>query len=162
MQIDFHGYCLVEVWQKTTKEERVEVIRFWLTEEAITDEEEARQRVHQLVTLVRDPSGAIAGVSTAYIDGLGKDNTPHYFYRMFISPKNRRPILMIRMIDFSREILKQRTPVGSGIAAGMVIVTENPKAMNPGSRRMLDRHGYRLLGQNNAGQDVWRVGFFDN
>jgi hypothetical protein len=161
MELDFHGYRIIEVWQKTTAEQRDEAARFWLSEGAMNDEDQAMQRTRQLVTLVRDSSGALAGVSTAYLAVLGEIETPHYFYRMFISAGNRRSLLMIRVAQFSQDVLKQSTQEGFELPSGMVIVTENPKIMRPGAQRLLHRHGYRLLGQNGSGQDVWRVGFFD-
>ena len=160
MELDFYGYRIIDVWKKTTAEQREEAAYFWLNEGAIHHKSQALQRTNQLVTLVRDSSGFLVGVSTAYLAVLGKVKTPHYFYRMFISPGNRRSMLMIRVVQFSKEVLKQYTQEGVELPSGMVIVTENPKIMRPGARRLLRRYGYHLLGKNGRGQDVWRTGFF--
>ncbi len=159
MELDFHGYHLLEVWQKTTPDQCEEVSRFWLKEGALHNANQARERTQQLVTLVRDLSGALAGVSTAYVAGLGNTEIPHYFFRMFINTQNRRHMLAIRVALFSRDILKKRTPAQAGSPAGIVHVNENPKLMRPGIKRKFIQHGYHLLGKSTAGHEVWRFGF---
>lgn len=79
-ELDYRGYRIIDVWQKTTAEQRNEAARFWLVEGALHDERQAMQRSRQLVTMVRDPSGTLAGVSTAYLGLMGKIERPHYFY----------------------------------------------------------------------------------
>lgn len=162
MKLDFHGYRINEVWERTTVELRREVSDFWIREGALTDAEQARERSWQLAAIVRGQGREVIGVSTVYRDVLGRDAVPHYFYRMFIAAPHRRPILMVRVLDFTRDALKKAAPIDPAYPAGMVFVTENRKIMRPGARRMLQRHGYIFLGQTGEGLDVWRAGFHDN
>lgn len=150
---------MTAVWQRLTEQERQEAVRFWLAHNALPDVDQAWRRTAQLVTMVRSPTGSLVGVSTVYPDGLGPRRVPHYFYRMFISPPHRRAMLMIQVLDFTLNVLQRCTPKDGTMPAGLVIVTENRKLMRPGMRRLLSRHGYRLLGQDDSGQDVWRAGF---
>src|SRR5262245_30687250 len=62
--VHFHDYLLENVYLRTTEAERSEIIALWRDEEALDDQAEAKRRSQEVVFLVRNASGELAGVST--------------------------------------------------------------------------------------------------
>src|SRR5690348_11934646 len=67
-----------------TDERAEEIVAFW-TREGALDEAAARERLREVVCVVRDRSGAIAGVNSVYaakLDAVG--GRPFWVYRSFL------------------------------------------------------------------------------
>jgi hypothetical protein len=78
---------------------------------------------------------------------------------MFIQPPDRVPGMMRVMTLWAFEVLRDAAMPNR--PAGMVIMTENPKLMRRGMRAMIERGGWRHLGQSRQRQDVWLRRFPD-
>ncbi len=156
----FRHYRLESVYLDTTAGQRAAISGFWLRERAIADPREAERRAGEVVLVVRrDDSGELAGVSTVALRRLG-DGRPVYAYRMFLREQDRVPYLMLTVVLATRDFLRGfRHPQAQPV--GMLHVNENPKLMRSGVRRFFQRHGYRYLGQNRRGQDLWLAEFGD-
>ena len=105
----------------------------------------------------REDSGELAGVSSVSLARTA-DGRVYYAYRMFLRPADRVPYLMWAVIAATRDFLQgyahpQARPLG------LLHINENPKLMRPGTRRFFLRHGYRYLGANGLGQDLWLAEF---
>jgi peroxiredoxin len=155
--IRFKDYLLQNVYLRTTRAERSEIIRLWHEEEAINDPAEAKQRAAEAVFLVRTASGELAGLSTV---GLvrARDGRTFYAYQMFLRKQDRVSYLMLAVVLATRDFLSTfRHPTSQ--PAGMVHVNENTKLMRPGLRKLFERHGYSYWGVTAEGEDVWAVEF---
>ena len=87
-----------------------------------------------------------------------RDDQVVYAYRMFLREQDRVPYLMNAVIARTRDFLRDfKHPKANPV--GVLHVNENPKLMRPGVRRLFERHGYRYLGQNRKGQDMWLTEF---
>ena len=156
LEIDYHGYRLINVYQRITPEQCEEVIRFWQKNNAISDLDELQRRTSQVVFMVRDPQEQVCGISTVYIQNLTPGN-PYYFYRMFIQPMDRISGMMRVITESTRHYLHHATLPNKPL--GMIIVTENQKLMREGMKRMFTRHNYEYMGLSPKGLDMWRVNF---
>jgi hypothetical protein len=158
MSLRCKNYRLENVYLKATAEQRARLSAFWLRERAIADPWEAERRAHEAAFLVyRDDTRELAGVSSVGLKRLEEGRT-YYDYRMFLRERDRVPYLMWTVTDASRDFLREfKHPKTE--SKGMLIAAENPKLMRPGMRRSFQRHGYRYLGQNRKGQDLWLAEF---
>jgi hypothetical protein len=158
MMITFHDYRLEAVYLAVGDAEREEIIRFWREQRAVLNPAEAERRSRQVVFMVRNGAGELAGLSSVGLARLPDENRPYYAYRLFLRPQDRVPYLMWAVTDATRDFLRdfdhpQIRP------AGIFIVTENPKLMRVGMRRSFERHGYRYRGRTRKGLDVWVAEF---
>jgi hypothetical protein len=129
------------------------VVAFWLHHRALPDEASARVRVAQLVYVIYAPNGDIAGVSTAYTGQAPNLGGEFYFYRMFIRPEDRVPIMMRRVTEMTFDVLRERTPAEG--PKGVVVVAENRKLHRPAAERQLQRAGWQKIGLDARQQPVW-------
>jgi len=143
------------IYQKLSSTEAKNIKQFWLDSGAISDLNIIRERLSQVVLVVKNKENKIIGISSVYA-GLLQDK-PYFFYRMFIDPNYRNTRLMAVMtmqtwLDLSRR--KNFSPIG------MAIITENPKLQRSGFRKYFKRVlGFQYLGQNEIQQDIWFLNF---
>lgn len=147
------NYRFEAVFPTPSVEIAEQVIAFWLRERALPNEAAARQRVAQLVYVIRTPDGEIAGVSTAYTGPAPKLGGEYYFYRMFIRPQDRVPIMMRRVTEMTFEVLEAHTRTGG--PQGLIAVAENPKLRRPAAERQFERAGWHKIGLDARQQPVW-------
>lgn len=153
----YHGYRLYLVHGQTTPDLRREIVEFWQRNNALRAEQEIAQRANQVVFVIRNTTSEIVGVSTAYIGDFLQAGSRYYFYRMFIRPDDRVPGMMRFITLRTRDALQAEYAPGQPL--GMVIVTENPKLMRPGMKRMFARNGFKYLGRGPRGNDLWLSAF---
>jgi hypothetical protein len=156
-QLRFHDYLLENVYLRTTRAERSEIIALWRDEDALDDHADAKRRSREAVFLVRNASGELAGVSTVGFVRI-KDGRIFYNYRMFLRTRDRVPNLMTGVVLASREFLRtfQHPELQPD---GLLHINENPKLMRPGARRVFERIGYRYWGKTSQDEDVWAMEF---
>lgn len=152
------GYRVETVYGRMTHPLAREIIRFWLEQKAIGSIDEARRRVTQVVDILRNPKGEIAGLHSVYPGPYRKQQDIYLFYRLYIRPDDRRPGVPRFMTQRVAEILLNRPGVRKGIK-GLIVVTENPKLTRQGARRQLNRIGFEYDGRGPKGHDVWRMDF---
>jgi hypothetical protein len=158
MIMTFHDYRLEAVYLAVSDVQREEIIRFWREQGAVLNLREAERRSREVVFMVRNGAGDLAGLCTVGLARLPGETRPYYAYRMFLRQQDRVPYLMRTVTYATWEFLRDFDHP-QGRRAGMLIVTENPKLMRPGIRRYLERHGYRYRGRNRKGLDVWVAEF---
>lgn len=155
--LKFKDYRLENVYLCASAAQRDEVMALWQAHGAVPDPSERARRSHEVVFMTRNPAGELAGVSTVGLTRLG-DGRVFYAYRMFLRPQDRAPYLMWAVTDGTRDFLRN-FPHPQARAAGMLIITENPKLMRPGMKRSFQRHGYDWRGKTAFGLDIWTVEF---
>jgi hypothetical protein len=152
MDLRFKGYRLENVYLRSTDMQRGEILDLWYQHRAVPDPSERARRSHEAVYMVRDAAGELAGLSTVGPAPLA-DGRIFYNYRMFLRPKDRVPYLMWAVTDGTRDFLRDFAHPQFQ-AAGLLIVTENPKLMRPGMRRSFRQHGYDYRGKTALGLDL--------
>lgn len=155
----FRDYTLENVYLRVTERQRGEIVRFWREQGAVPDPAERARRSDEVVLMVRNAAGELAGLSTVELKREA-DGRIFFAYRMFLRRKDRVPYLMWAVTDGTFDSLK-RLPHPRASAAGMMIVTENPKLMRPGMKRDFQRHGYAYQGKTDQGLDIWVSNFGD-
>jgi hypothetical protein len=151
-------YRVDTVFGQMTPPLRGELVQFWLDEGALPDANSAWARTDQAVCIARDAAETIASVNTVRLAPLQGPDDLHYFYRMFTRPRDRRLELVIGMVRACRNIL-EASPLRDTRACGFVVVSENPKLQGLAGHRLLSSKGWKLVGKNVRGLDVWRRPF---
>ncbi|MDP5238955.1 hypothetical protein Q9Q94_05405 [Uliginosibacterium sp. 31-16] len=128
---------------------------FWLANGAISDSAEALRRASEVVIVARTPAGEIVGVNSVYPGRFSDSAQNYHFYRLFIRSSDRVRGLGSRMTRAAADCLRQRQ---DGMA-GMALITENPKLMERGGQRLLQRLGWEYAGRGLLGRDVWKIDF---
>jgi hypothetical protein len=158
-EVRFKDYLLEDVYLRVTECQRAEILALWRDEEAEVDSAQAERTSREAVYLVRARSGELAGVSAVALVRL-KDGRRFYSFTLLLRKRHRVRYLMIAVTDATRDFLRGfQHPVAQ--PAGMLSISENPKLMRPGVRKLLARHGYQYRGQTSSGQDVWVTEFGD-
>ncbi|OOZ39147.1 hypothetical protein BOW53_12660 [Solemya pervernicosa gill symbiont] len=156
MELSFNDYTISTVYGSVDNTLRGEIIDFWSRNNAIGNPLETERRVQEVVCIARNPQGELAGLSTVYPGKLNGDNN-YFFYRMFIQPTDRIPNMMRIITRTTRDYLNsaeiQNKP------QGIAIVTENPKLMRKGMKKMFTEIGYHYLGKGPKGNDIWTFDF---
>lgn len=153
----YNKYTITNVYGTITADQQQRVLDFWRRNNAIGNPQEAQKRVHQVVLVAENTDNQVVGVSTVYIQQYQGNMKFYYFYRMFIQPVDRVYGMMEFMTQLTHESLK---PVSiPNKPEGMVVITENPKLMRKGMRRMLAKSGLEYVGKDKQQQDIWYWGF---
>ncbi len=137
---------------------RQEVAAFWLRQGAIADAREAHRRADELVCVARNRQGEVIGVNTAYVAALGGGAERWFHYRMFVRPQDRRLALSCALVRAAVTALRAGRHALPGIR-GVALVTENPKLMRAGGRRLLAGLGWQSAGKGPHGRDLWLIAF---
>jgi hypothetical protein len=157
LNLSFKDYLLENVYLHTTESQRAEIVALWQTEGAGIKGDDADRSSYEAVFLIRTQWGELAGVATVALVRLKKGGR-FYSYSMFLRKRDRVSYLMLTTLNATRDFLRNfKHPVSQPV--GMLSVSENPKLMRPGARKILARHGYKLFGQTARGEDVWLADF---
>lgn len=158
MELEYNDYRLQSVYKKVDASLKKEIIDLWVVNGAMPLAE-AERRFEEVVFTIRNPAGALAGVSTVFLHKLIAEEPPFYFMRMFIRPEDRGSLGLYRLVSRkTREYLKSfEQPYCA--AKGVIIIIENPKFLRKGNSRMLGRNGWNYYGLGPRGKQVWYDSF---
>lgn len=161
-------YRLQPVWPTPTAAVQQEVVRCWLTEGALPDRTTAEARAPQLLVVARDPTGEIAGVSTAiraFVPQLGFEC---FFYRTFVGRAHRVQGLQSRqlgkqILQHSHRLLNERFQQGiDPEVLGIYLEIENPVVMHVRNDAVWQDDGMNAVyvGRTSDGRHM-RIWYFD-
>jgi len=153
----YKDYQLLDVYQCASRKQQQQIVKLWRDNEILPPGQDPGQRVNEVAIAVVDASERVVGVSTVYIEHRPLLDEFAFMFRMFIQPTDRIPGMMIAVVNYTFDVLQLHS--GGSDAVSMMIVSDNPKLMRPGTRRQLGRMGFTLLGQEVRGRDVWRRQF---
>lgn len=154
MEEEYNGYRLTSVYKRIDSTLRDEIIALWADNGAIPLAE-AERRVQEVVFIIRNQEGRLAGVSTVYLQKFMAEETPFYFMRMFIRPEDRGLIGLYRIASQkTREFLKTFKQPGCK-PKGVIIIIENPKFLRKGNKKSLEERGWKYFGQGPMGNHIW-------
>lgn len=153
----YNKYFISNIYGAGNPDQNKRILEFWRQNNAVANQQEALQRVKQVVLIAEDENNQIVGLTTVYPNTFIVNMKPFLYYRMFIQPNDRVYGMMEYMTQMTHEALKNMDIPNK--PDGMVIITENIKLMRKGMKRMLGRSGLEYIGINNSNQDVWYWGF---
>lgn len=117
----------IEVVRRRTETVADELVAFW-TRQGALDEAAARQRLADVVCVVRDPAGNIAGVNSVYADRLPLiANRRFWIYRRFAPDVGDD--IETSMLNAAFEVLEQEAQTGNGGPVGLCILVTDPEMM---------------------------------
>jgi hypothetical protein len=151
-------HAITPVFGAVTEELQREVVAFWYEHGAIRNSLAARQRASQLLCVARNGAGELVGVTTAYLAGLPDREGRYFFCRMFIRPRSRLLHLANALARAGVDTLRTHRHREAGVR-GAALVAENPKFRLAGGRRFLANMGWRPIGKDPRGLDLWTIEF---
>lgn len=127
-----------------------EIAGFWLLNGAITNPSEIRRRLDEVALVLRDPASAIIGVASTYAYASSEPGVS-VGLRVFFDPAWRSLPLLLLLADSALGPLSERitTPVN------LMFYAENQKLTGKGTRRWLERRGWRRVSSDEAEKDEW-------
>jgi hypothetical protein len=153
------AFRYVAHWQTDLPDEGEAVLAFWRDEDAIGDENQARQRLKEIVLHARDESDEIAGVCTAVPITLPRLAQPMYYYRCFIGKKWRTSRLVLLLVKRAFELLEGYARKNGYPCIGMVIELENARFAEAGRDPVWPDIDFVYIGKSQRGHDL-RVRYF--
>lgn len=156
------GFRFIADWQDLSDADANSVLDFWHREHANVEGAVATRRVHQVVTRVLAPDGAIAAVSTAGVRTIPRLGQPMYYYRCFVGAAWRGHALMRPLIHHTYVQLDAWSRAHGFPCIGLLLELENA-----GFKRTLQRAywpmtpglGFSFIGRSAKGLDL-RVCYF--
>ena len=137
-----------------------DVLEFWQREGAVP-ESEAHRRVHEVHLVGRDADGALAGVSTTYLQRNPQLGLDLWYYRAFVSPKHRKANLGFLFVIQGKQLLAERFADGTDRrGAGVLYEIENEGVKRRFNKGRWPLTGFTFIGENAKGDHV-RLVYFD-
>ncbi len=159
LENSFRGYIFENVYHNMPIKTREEIIRFWLNQKVLK-EEEANRRVDEVAFVIRSKStGDIAGVNTVYVKESEELKGRYYFYRIFIHPEHRGSFKMIEFVTYQTFLFLKKYKTDDPKPEGLVMVIENPKFYGKRARKWLSRLGLIYHGDDFLGREIWYIPF---
>ena len=146
-------------WQTDLPDEGEAVLQFWLKEKAIGDENQARQRLKEIVLHARDADGEMAGVCTAATVTLPRLGQPMYYYRCYIAPRWRKSRLILYMFKRAFELLEGHAKRNDYPCIGVLTELENTRFTEMGQIPVWPDINLTYIGKSQRGHDL-RVRYF--
>jgi hypothetical protein len=146
-------------WQTDLPDEGEAVLAFWRKENAIGDENQAKQRLKEIVLQARDESDEIAGVCTAVPVTLPRLGQPMYYYRCFIAPRWRKSRLILYLFKRAFELLEGHAVRNDYPCIGLLSELENSRFAQMGRIPVWPDIDFVYIGKSQRGHDL-RVRYF--
>ena len=154
-------YYLERVWEKNNTEVDEEIIRFWLSEKVLS-EQQARQRVKQVFFLARDPGKNIIGINTVYKQYNNQLENYFYYYRTYVTPRARKLQIVSEMLLQTKDYLESNfVDEVDTEAIGMMLEVENEEIKKRLNQAIWPVSNFVYIGKNQRG-DHLRVYYFKN
>lgn len=154
-------YYLENIWLNKDSEVKEEIIRFWLSEQVLS-EEQANWRVNQVFLLARDPDTKIVGVNTVYKQYNKQLENLFYYYRTYVTPRARKLQMTAEMLLAARDYLEARFIDKTDTKAiGMLLEIENEAIKKRLNEAIWPVSNFVYIGKNQRG-DHLRVYYFKN
>ncbi|WP_424963264.1 hypothetical protein [Ekhidna sp.] len=147
------------VYEKLTEDRKQEVINFWTSEKALS-EEQAKQRVDQIVLVARGEQDQIIGVSTMVkrlYEPIGKT---FWVFRAFVAEKYRQQGVVLQLISSAKEELNARFYDGKDPEViGILLKVQSPILMKHFPQATWPRTQFHYVGTEDGCH--MRISYFD-
>lgn len=148
------------VYQNLSDEVKKEAINFWVSEGALS-EEQAQNRVNELVLLARDELNRIVGVSTIIkrlYEPIGKT---FWVFRAFIAAKHRQQGVVLNLIMEAKKQLNERFKQGHNPEViGILLKVQSPILMKHFPQATWPRTQFHFVGVEDGCH--MRISYFDD
>lgn len=148
----------IDVFSEQEAIEPEDVIGLWAAEGKLS-EEQARERIAEILLVSVAPDGALAGVATAYI---GRDpvlNLNLWHYRTLVAPAHRQSNLAASMAVAARDHLERLYVSGADTRAAGILSEVHSPALKQLGRAVWRQTGFTFLGEDAQGSHI-RVHYF--
>jgi hypothetical protein len=136
-----------------------DVVALWVGENAMP-EEEARRRVDEVLMVAISPDGALAGVSTVYVQRNTQLGMDLWHYRTYVAADHRMSFLALWLLWATRDHLRERFEGGADTRApGMLMEIENDFLKTYYTRGYWEVSHFVFIGESERGAHV-RVHYF--
>lgn len=152
-------FDLTLAWPRIAPQDAQDLLDFWRREGAIPDEQQARERLAQVIFVARDGEGAVAGVCTAYPITPPQLGQPMYFWRAFIAPRWRHTRLIGTLLARSCATLAGDAREHDWPCIGVLLELENTRFREAGRKAEWVNPRFSYIGKSPRGLDV-RVHYF--
>lgn len=150
---------LENVWGRNTDPLRDTVLEIWRNNGGPTGLQ-AEDRLAQLVFVVKDETGRVVGMSTAFKAYIRQLRNYCYAIRLMLVPGHRIPGLTSRLLvstrDFLESIHQQDT---TDRAIGMITLVENPHLKEKRNEAIWPASGMVYIGNSKEGHHI-RIYYF--
>lgn len=152
-------YKFINVWKSEDKGIRKEVIAFWSSLRALPGKVDAKERVNQVVYIVK-ADDEIIGVTTAQRKKIPRLNNNFLFnFRLLIHPKFRNPGLSVKVALLTRDFLESLYQDKLTDCIGMIVLIENEDMKKVRTEAVLKGTDMVFIGLSKNGHHV-RVYYF--
>ena len=136
-----------------------DVIALW-AKEGVVGAAEAERRIQEVLLVATHVSGALAGVSSAYIRQNTQLRMDLWHYRTFVATAHRKSNVAIQMALQGRDLLEHRFVSGlDRRASGMIYEIENEGLKRAFPTAVWPSTQFTFIGENARGDHV-RVRYF--
>jgi hypothetical protein len=118
---------LISHWKVDQSEHHAALTAFWKAEGALANDEQAKERLPQVVLHARDSTGAIAGVCTAVPLTHPRMAQPLYYYRCFVGKAWRKSRLVFTMLIRAFDVLEAHARENDYPCIGVILELENTR-----------------------------------
>lgn len=130
------------------------------TRQAGLPPDEARERLVEVLLTATDATGAIAGVTSAYLARSAQLRMVLWHARVFVAAEHRRSDLALRLALAGRDLLRERFASGEDTRGpGLVFEIEHPGLRQRFTEGEWPRTRFAFIGENERGAHV-RVHWF--
>ena len=135
-----------------------DVIELWKREVSMPDDV-ARRRIDQVLVVATHESGALAGISTGYLERNPQLGLDLWYCRALVAEAHRLNHITPHLVVAVSDHLEQRYLAGEGSGAGVAYVLENKGLMRDFRDAILDPIDAVYIGDNRRGAPI-RVHYF--
>lgn len=147
------------LWDKDAKEDREKVKALWRKYRAIDIESEIEKRSDEIVYIIKDQEGEVAGVSTVRpVQAKFLNNHFFYEFRCFIAPPFRAPGLDSFLAVKTKSFLEQQNDSGEKFK-GLLMIIENEELKKQRTKAVWPASEMVFAGYTAKGHHI-RVGYF--
>lgn len=138
-----------------------ELVALW-TNSAGLSQEQARQRLDELILFVRNGAGQIVGVATAVKTYYQQIQNYVYAYRCYIQPESRAPALDTQMLVRAKQHLQERcNQETESRCVGILTIVENEVIKKNWKQAVWLGADMIYIGNTPEGHHI-RIGYFQN
>ena len=144
-------------------EDAERLVRFWLDEQALPTEADARKRLGEVVLHAQDRDGGIAAVCTAVPMILPRLGEPMYYYRAMTGREWRSTALVKILLMRGMVVLEKYAVANAYPCIGIVLELENQGFAKfqhgLAEWRAAEKRGFVYIGKSRDGYDL-RINYF--
>jgi hypothetical protein len=146
-------------WLKDTADISESVLDLWKQHRGPVGEN-AEQRLHQLVFVIRNEGGEVVGMSTAFKAYVKQLRNYFYACRLMLAPEYRIPGLTSKLLVSTRDFLESihRDEVANP-AIGLITLVENERIKENRNEAIWPASGMVYIGNSKEGHHI-RVYYF--